>query len=121
MLFRSVELSERVGKYIDTEEFLKTKDLGTPEEGTTRGKWRQEVPDRRSGKRQKPGQQGGGQERVPVTLTPLSRPISEVMAAAEAQNLLKRPNKMKSPAEKRDREKYCRFHRDHGHNTEDCF
>ena len=43
------------------------------------------------------------------------------MAAAEAQNLLKRPNNLKSPPEKRDREKYCRFHRDHGHNTEDCF
>ena len=43
------------------------------------------------------------------------------MAAAEAQNLLKRPNKLKSPPEKRDQEKYCRFHRDYRHNTEDCF
>ena len=33
-----VELSERVRKYIDTEEFLKTKDLGTIDEGSTRGK-----------------------------------------------------------------------------------
>ena len=43
------------------------------------------------------------------------------MAAVEAQNLLKRPNKLKSLPEKRDQEKYCRFHRDHGHNTEDYF
>ena len=116
-----MELSERVGKYIDTEEFLKTKDLGASDEGTAWGKRKQDVPDRRTGKRQKPGQREGGHGQVPVTLTPLSRPISEVMAAAEAQNLLKRPNKMKSPPEKRDREKYYRFHRDHGHNTEDCF
>ena len=43
------------------------------------------------------------------------------MATAEAQNPLKQPSKLKSPPEKRDWEKYCQFHRDHGHNTEDCF
>ena len=32
-----VELSERVGKYIDMEEFLKTKDLGATNEGSARG------------------------------------------------------------------------------------
>ena len=43
------------------------------------------------------------------------------MIAAEAQNLLKWPSKLKSPPEKRDREKYFRFHRDHRHNIEDYF
>ena len=43
------------------------------------------------------------------------------MATIEAQNLLKKPNKLKSLPEKRDWEKYCRFHKDHVHNTEDCF
>ena len=43
------------------------------------------------------------------------------MAVAEAQNLLKQSSKLKSPPEKRDLEKYCQFHRDHGHSTEDCF
>ena len=56
-----------------------------------------------------------------MAFTPLSRPIQEVMAIAEAQNLLKKPNKLKSSPEKRDREKYCRFHKDHGHNTKDYF
>ncbi|GAV64286.1 hypothetical protein CFOL_v3_07804 [Cephalotus follicularis] len=27
---------------------------------------------------------------------------------------------MRSSAEKRDTEKYCRYHRDHGHDTEEC-
>ena len=72
-------------------------------------------------KKQKPGQQRGGQDQVPAAFTPLSRPILEVMAAAEARNLLKQPNKLKSPLKKQDREKYCWFHRDHGHKTEDCF
>ncbi|XP_052171628.1 uncharacterized protein LOC127787604 [Diospyros lotus] len=27
---------------------------------------------------------------------------------------------MKAPSDKRNRSKYCRFHRDHGHDTEEC-
>ncbi|GAV83718.1 hypothetical protein CFOL_v3_27164 [Cephalotus follicularis] len=27
---------------------------------------------------------------------------------------------LRSPAETRDTEKYCRYHRDHGHDTEEC-
>ncbi|GAV90201.1 LOW QUALITY PROTEIN: hypothetical protein CFOL_v3_33610, partial [Cephalotus follicularis] len=34
--------------------------------------------------------------------------------------LIQWPEKMRSPAEKRDTEKYCRYHRDHGHDTEEC-
>ncbi|GAV78123.1 hypothetical protein CFOL_v3_21591, partial [Cephalotus follicularis] len=30
------------------------------------------------------------------------------------------PEKLRSPAERRDVEKYCRYHRDHGHDTEEC-
>ncbi|GAV79335.1 hypothetical protein CFOL_v3_22800, partial [Cephalotus follicularis] len=30
------------------------------------------------------------------------------------------PEKMKAPAENRSIEKYCRYHRDHGHDTEEC-
>ncbi|GAV89350.1 hypothetical protein CFOL_v3_32767, partial [Cephalotus follicularis] len=30
------------------------------------------------------------------------------------------PEKMRSPAEKRNIEKYCLYHRDHGHDTEEC-
>ncbi|GAV56673.1 hypothetical protein CFOL_v3_00215, partial [Cephalotus follicularis] len=30
------------------------------------------------------------------------------------------PEKLRSPVERRDVEKYCRYHRDHGHDTEEC-
>ena len=51
-----VELFERVRKYIDTEEFLKTKELGATDEGLAWGKRKQDGPDRGLGKKQKPGQ-----------------------------------------------------------------
>ena len=34
---------------------------------------------------------------------------------------LKWPEKMKGDPNKRNRNKYCRFHRDHGHDTDECF
>ena len=46
-----VELLERVGKYIDVKEFLKTKDLGFADDGATRAKWKHEGPNRGSGKK----------------------------------------------------------------------
>ena len=43
------------------------------------------------------------------------------MVVVEAQNLLKMSGKLKSSPEKRNRDKYCRYYRDHGHDTEDYF
>ena len=34
---------------------------------------------------------------------------------------LKWPEKMRGDPNKRNRNKYCRFHRDHGHDTDECF
>ncbi|XP_022158621.1 uncharacterized protein LOC111025072 [Momordica charantia] len=37
------------------------------------------------------------------------------------QRLLKWPERMKAPSTKRSKGRYCLFHRDHGHATQDCF
>ena len=34
---------------------------------------------------------------------------------------LKWPEKMKGDSNKRNQNKYCHFHRDHGHDTDECF
>ena len=58
---------------------------------------------------------------MPTTFTHLSLPIQEVMATVEAQYLFKNLVKLKSPPEKRNQNKYCRYHKDYGHHNEECF
>ncbi|XP_022158583.1 uncharacterized protein LOC111025038 [Momordica charantia] len=50
--------------------------------------------------------------------------ISEILTNIEEsgmEKLLKRPEKLRGEPEKRNKDKYCRFHRDHGHNTSNCW
>ena len=102
-----IELSERVGKYIDTKEFLKSKGLGFVDNESTKAKRKYKGLDRNRGKKPKQGQLEITRDQILVTFTPLTRPIQEIMVVAEAQNLLKKRGKMKSPSEKRNRDKYC--------------
>ena len=51
-----VKLSKRVEKYIDVEEFLKTKDSSLTDDGYTREKWKRDGLDMDQGKKPKPSQ-----------------------------------------------------------------
>ena len=77
--------------------------------------------DRNRGKNPKQGQLEIAQDQISMTFTQLTRPIQEIIVAVEAQNLLKRLGKMKSPPKKRNRDKHSRYHWYHDHDTKDCF
>ena len=53
--------------------------------------------------------------------TPLNMPFEQVLMQVKDDPSLKWPEKMKKDPNKRNRNKYCRFHRDHGHDTDECF
>ena len=53
--------------------------------------------------------------------TPLNVPLEQVLMQIKDDPSLKWPEKMKGDPNKRSRNKYCRFHRDHGHDTDECF
>ncbi|XP_077246179.1 uncharacterized protein LOC143886093 [Tasmannia lanceolata] len=52
--------------------------------------------------------------------TPLNTSRRSMLAAIEGEEFVRWPTRMISKGNKRDKSKYCRFHRDHGHDTDEC-
>ncbi|XP_073022575.1 uncharacterized protein [Primulina eburnea] len=100
------ELLERAEKYIRIEEAIEPRYLG-------KRRREEERPERREEKRtaQSPRLQ----------YTPLKARLSEILVVAEQQGLLQPPRPMKENPKRQRSDKYCRFHKDKGHSTEDCF
>ena len=47
-------------------------------------------------------------------------PVDKILTQIKDEHYLKWPRPLHSSPNVRDKNKYCRFHEDHGHNTEDC-
>ena len=56
-----------------------------------------------------------------MSFTPLTAPIDQVLMQIKDERALTFPGKLKGDPNKRPRDKYCHFHRDHGHDTVDCY
>ncbi|GKC37251.1 hypothetical protein Tco_1049635 [Tanacetum coccineum] len=54
------------------------------------------------------------------TFTTLIKSPAEILATFEVKAMLSPLPRMFAPANKRDQTKYCEFHEDHGHDTNDC-
>ena len=53
--------------------------------------------------------------------TPLNASLDQVLMQIKDDPSLKWPEKMKGDPNKRNKNKYCRFHRDHGHDMDECY
>ena len=56
----------------------------------------------------------------PQQFTPLTASVSQVLREVRNERFLRWPTQMKSDPTTRDNSKYCEFHRDYGHRTDDC-
>ena len=117
------EMLLRAQKYMNAKDALATiKDIEKPGDGIRRKDderrgQKRECPDRRNnvGARRK-------DDRSPRTVkfTPLIMPVDKILTQIKDDHYLKWPRPLHLSPNVRDKNKYCQFHKDHGHNTEDC-
>ncbi|XP_050259693.1 uncharacterized protein LOC126704712 [Quercus robur] len=115
------EVFYRATKYINAEDALlareeRLKKRERQEDARQdQGRKKARTGDRRDERRLKPL---GGRF---TSFTPLTAPMDQVLMQIKDEGALTFPGKLKSDPNKRSRDKYCHFHRDHGHETADCY
>ena len=56
-----------------------------------------------------------------MSFTSLIAPIDQLLMQIKDEGALTFPGKLKGDPNKRPRDRYCRFHRDHSHDTANCY
>ena len=56
-----------------------------------------------------------------ISFTQLTAPIDQVLMQIKDEGAFSFPDKLKGNPNKRSKDRYGRFHRDHGHDTADCY
>ncbi|KAL0451715.1 UNVERIFIED_CONTAM: hypothetical protein Slati_1149600 [Sesamum latifolium] len=59
-------------------------------------------------------------QRVNAVYTPLTVPITQAFMAVEGKGLITRPRSWRDTPQRPKSDKFCRFHNDYGHSTEEC-
>ena len=115
------EVLYRATKYMNVEDTLLAREEKPrkrerlKDERKDQGQKKPRTGDKRDERRPKPP---GGRF---TSFTPVNAPIDQVLMQIKDEGTLTFLGKLKSDLSKRSRNKYYRFHRDHGHDTADCY
>ena len=116
------EMLLKAQKYMNAEDAL-----ATIEDAKKPGNKAKREDDRRGQKRDRPDRRNNDENRRKddkspwtVRFTPLVMPVDKIFTQIKDEDYLKWPRPLYSSPNVRNKNKYCRFHKDHGHNTEDC-
>ncbi|GKU90196.1 hypothetical protein SLEP1_g4224 [Rubroshorea leprosula] len=60
------------------------------------------------------------EDKPPINWTPFNLPKSQIFMQIKNKMDLRRPSPMRTTTTSRDHTRYCDFHQDHGHTTEQC-
>ena len=115
------EVLYRATKYMNAEDALLARE--------EKPKKRERQEDTRQDQGRKKAQTGDRRdERCPkpsggrfTSFTLLTAPIDQVLMQIKDEEALTYPGKVKGDPNRRSRDKYCCFHRNHGHDTADCY
>ncbi|XP_019178888.1 PREDICTED: uncharacterized protein LOC109174051 [Ipomoea nil] len=110
------ELMDRASRYANTEAAEKRKK--EEEEGRGRGDG---APQPQEDRRPPRSRRDWGPRLAPLRhLTPLTQPVSAILDHAEDMGIVSFPEECLKISPKADPKKYCRFHRQRGHDTDEC-
>ena len=111
------EMLLKAQKYMNSEDALAAiKDVEKPGDGI-----RRKDDERRGQKRERPDRRSNdGIRRKDDRSTPLIMLVDKILTQIKDDHYLKWPRPLHSSPNVCDKKKYCRFHKNHGHNTEDC-
>ncbi|XP_058103407.1 uncharacterized protein LOC131246971 [Magnolia sinica] len=117
------ELISRAQKYTNAEEFFSLRKNNEAAESSSKGKRQRDEAHQRMDKRR--SDENASQDKRPSrkperkfnSYTPLNTSPEQILLDIRDKRLLHWPSCMKTDASQRDKRKYWRFHRDHGHNT----
>ncbi|GAV83883.1 hypothetical protein CFOL_v3_27328 [Cephalotus follicularis] len=132
------DLLRRAERYVNAEEEMAARKQKTPCSGHQKEKvgHSRNAPERREKRKERPdlskedlrhklsrleaSSRGGAPIPSYNHFAPLLDTRTRILAVEQDKIPIQWPEKMRSPAEKRNTEKYCRYHRNHGHDTEEC-
>ncbi|KAK3008766.1 hypothetical protein RJ639_013626 [Escallonia herrerae] len=115
-------LLNKAHKYIQAEEYLETHKGNRRDNGQDLGKrTREDIPtDGQCPKRSRRDERRPKELFDMKNLTPLNTKPSQILHEIKNEEMLERPDKMRSPPSERDRNLWCRYHNDNGHTTDNC-